>query len=69
MHILSKAQEGWKGLTGHIDAEIIKQEADSVLKEADVYLCGPPMMMMKVVRALLSLGVDKRKIHYERFTI
>ena len=69
VHILSKAQEGWKGLAGHIDAEIIKREADSILKDADVYLCGPPVMMQQVVTALLSLGVDKRKIHYERFTI
>jgi predicted ferric reductase len=68
-HILSKAQKDWKGLTGHINAEIIKQEADGMLKEADVYLCGPPTMMQNAVGALESLGVDKRKIHYERFTI
>jgi predicted ferric reductase len=69
VHILSKAQKEWKGLTGHISAEIIKQEAGSVLKQADVYLCGPSMMMRSVMNALESLGVDKRKIHYERFTI
>jgi predicted ferric reductase len=69
VHILSKAQKDWKGLTGHINAEIIKQEADGVLKEADVYLCGPPMMMQSVVSALESLGVEKSKTHYERFTI
>jgi ferredoxin-NADP reductase len=69
VHILSKAEKGWKGLTGHISAEIIKKEADNVLKEADVYLCGPPAMMHSAVSELESLGVDKRKIHYERFTI
>jgi ferredoxin-NADP reductase len=69
VHILSGAEKEWKGLTGHISAEIIRQEADSVLKQADVYLCGPPMMMQSVENALELLGVDKRKIHYERFTI
>jgi predicted ferric reductase len=69
VHILSGAEKEWKGLTGYISADIIKHEADSVLQQANVYLCGPPMMMQSVMNALELLGVDKRKIHYERFTI
>jgi len=69
VHILSKAQKEWRGLTGHISAEIIKNSAGELLGSADVYLCGPSAMMQSVVDALESLGVDKRKTHYERFTI
>ncbi len=69
VHILSKAQKDWKGLSGHIDAEVIKKSAGELLGSADVYICGPPTMMETAVNALESLGVDKRKIHYERFTI
>jgi predicted ferric reductase len=69
VHVLSRADKGWKGLTGHINAEVIKQQAASVLKDAHVYLCGPPAMMTSVIVALGTLGVNKTRIHYERFTI
>ena len=69
VHILSKGEVNWKGLTGHISAEIIKNSAGELLDSADVYICGPPMMMQCVLIALESLGIDKKKIHYERFTI
>jgi predicted ferric reductase len=67
--ILSKAGKEWKGLTGHINADVIRQQANNVLGQADVYLCGPPAMMKQVINALSSLGVTKGHIHYEKFTI
>jgi ferredoxin-NADP reductase len=36
---------------------------------AEVFLCGPPPMMDKVVGSLKALGVDGGRIHYERFTL
>jgi predicted ferric reductase len=69
VYVLSKPGQNWQGFGGHINTEIIKNSAGGLLDSADVYLCGPPMMMQSVVNALESLGVDKRKIHYERFTI
>jgi predicted ferric reductase len=69
VHVLSRAGKNWNGLTGHIDAEIIKQHAGSVLDKANVYVCGPSAMMQSVIAALGTLGVNKSRIHYERFTI
>jgi predicted ferric reductase len=69
IHILSRAGNEWKGLTGHINAEIIMQHANTVLAQAHIYLCGPPAMMEQGIHALSSLGVTRSRIKYERFTI
>jgi predicted ferric reductase len=37
--------------------------------ERDVFLCGPPPMMKAVLRSLDDLGVPKRQIHFERFSL
>ena len=69
VYVISELGQNWQGFGGHINAEIIKNSAGELLDFADIYLCGPSMMMQSVVNILESLGVDKRKIHYERFTI
>lgn len=37
--------------------------------ERDVFLCGPPPMMKAVLGSLGELGVPKRQIHFERFSL
>ncbi|MCH5672335.1 ferredoxin reductase family protein [Streptomyces gilvus] len=37
--------------------------------ERDVFLCGPPPMMKAVLGSLDELGVPKRQIHFERFSL
>ncbi|MET7477712.1 ferredoxin reductase family protein [Streptomyces sp. NPDC005648] len=37
--------------------------------DRDVFLCGPPPMMNAVLRTLGDLGVPKRQIHFERFSL
>ncbi|AOR31472.1 oxidoreductase [Streptomyces fodineus] len=37
--------------------------------DRDVFLCGPPGMMTAVLRSLADLGVPKRQIHFERFSL
>ncbi|WP_053655738.1 ferric reductase-like transmembrane domain-containing protein [Streptomyces sp. MMG1121] len=39
------------------------------LADRDVFLCGPPGMMTAVLRSLGDLGVPKRQIHFERFSL
>lgn len=69
VHVLSNPSEEWKGLRGYIAAEVIKQNAGDSLSESDVYLCGPPPMRKAVLKAVKSLGVSARRIHYEKFSI
>lgn len=69
VYTLDKPQACWSGPTGHVTPDLIKQYASDILGDADVYLCGPPIMMDKVITAMRTLGVSDKKIHYERFTI
>jgi nitrate reductase (NAD(P)H) len=46
-HILSHPSEGWKGLTGHVDANIIKEKLFPPEEGNACFLCGPPAMIQK----------------------
>jgi predicted ferric reductase len=39
------------------------------ITERDVFLCGPPAMMTAVLRTLRELGVPRRQVHAERFSL
>ena len=69
VHILNQANQDWQGEKGYVTKEIIEKHAGGMLGTAHVYVCGPPVMMDKVVSSLRSLNVDDKRIHYERFTI
>jgi predicted ferric reductase len=67
VHILS-ADPAWSGETGHIDRERIARLVPDV-REREVFLCGPPVMMKSVRSALAGLGVPRSRVHYERFAL
>ncbi|OIJ96061.1 oxidoreductase [Streptomyces sp. MUSC 14] len=39
------------------------------IADRDVFLCGPPGMMTAVLRSLGDLGVPRKQIHFERFSL
>jgi predicted ferric reductase len=39
------------------------------IADRDVYVCGPPAMTEAVLRALRTLGVRRRQVHAERFSL
>ena len=69
VQILNHPDENWQGEKGYITKELIDKYAGHILDQAHVYLCGPPVMMDKVIKALRELKVIDKRIHYERFTI
>lgn len=69
VHILSQAEEGWTGLRGFITKDTIVENATQMFDTAEIFLCGPPPMMDKVVSYLKELYIPNRHIHYERFTL
>jgi predicted ferric reductase len=69
VHILSNPDDSWRGPRGHISTEIIQQYAADILHQADIFLCGPPIMMMSINRILKRLDIPASKIHFELFTI
>lgn len=61
-----------------VDAEIGDDQTDGLgipalrslipdIAERDVYVCGPPAMLVAVRRRLLALAVPPDRIHFERF--
>jgi predicted ferric reductase len=67
-HVLSN-QEDWAGPKGYITADLLgKLLGDGELNRR-VFLCGPPVMMDLVSKALRELGVPRRRIHSERFAL
>ena len=66
--ILSAPDEEWQGAQGHIDKAFLEENAKELLKEAQVYVCGPDAMMASVTKALQELSVSGVRIQSERFT-
>jgi ferredoxin-NADP reductase len=60
-------EPGWKGLKGHINAQMIKEQIPDY-KERVFYICGPPSMNAALSKELRALGVPDDKIKLEDFT-
>jgi propane monooxygenase reductase component len=57
---------GWTGETGLI-TDVVKRHA-SDLTGAHAYVCGPPPMVEAALPLLASLGVEEKRIYYDKFT-
>ncbi len=65
-HALDEAPEGWDGLRGALDGQLVQHALGSC--DADAYfVCGPEPMMQSVCSALESAGVPRQRIRTERF--
>ncbi|KAF2272837.1 uncharacterized protein EI97DRAFT_197518 [Westerdykella ornata] len=59
-HVLSHAAEDWKGLRGHINAQIIRENLFEPGESAGVFVCGPPAMIKKAsLPALKDWGYEE----------
>lgn len=65
---LSEPEEGdgWDGETGLITDVVKRHESD--LFGTDAYVCGPPPMVEAAVELLPALGVDEKRVFYDKFT-
>jgi len=64
VHFVLSADPLWQGEKGSIDAEKIRRLSPDWL-EREAFLCGPPGMVLGLRRALKTLGVPGRRVHYE----
>jgi nitrate reductase (NAD(P)H) len=56
-HVLSHLSDDWRGIKGHVNAEIIKQSLfppDEAIDSSVVFLCGPPGMIQKAALPALK---------------
>jgi predicted ferric reductase len=67
IHVLSNQPE-WPGEKGYMDTELLHNHLDG-FENPQIFVCGPPVMMAKVVRALQQVGVPKARTHFERFAL
>jgi ring-1,2-phenylacetyl-CoA epoxidase subunit PaaE len=69
--MFKKAKINWGGKIGRIDKAAVSSflaECESIYaKNAEYFICGPGQMIDTVEQALMGTGVDKTRIHTERF--
>jgi propane monooxygenase reductase component len=58
--------DDWDGETGFV-TDVLKRREDS-LTGAHAYVCGPPPMVEAAMPVLGALGVEDRRIYYDKFT-
>jgi propane monooxygenase reductase subunit len=58
--------DGWEGETGLI-TDVVKRHASN-LAGAHAYVCGPPPMVEAALPLLATLGVEEKRIYYDKFT-
>jgi ferredoxin-NADP reductase len=63
---LDQASQSWKGYTGIINAEMLKNEIPNYA-ETTFYTCGPPAMVEAIGSLLKELGVPESRIKREKF--
>jgi propane monooxygenase reductase component len=66
---LSEVSDGgddWDGETGLI-TDVVKKHATD-LSGAHAYVCGPPPMVEAAVPLLTQLGVEEKRVYYDKFT-
>ena len=60
------SDDDWDGETGLI-TDVVKRHADN-LAGAHAYVCGPPPMVEAAVPLLAQLGVEEKRVYYDKFT-
>jgi len=65
--VINQPTEKWKGATGNINAEMIKQLLPDY-QENTFFTCGPPPMVEAMENLVVSLGLSKEKLKRELFT-
>jgi ferredoxin-NADP reductase len=65
--VLDQADSDWKGKTGVITADMIKNELPDY-KENVFYACGPPPMVQAMQKMIESIGLRKEQLKLEYFT-
>jgi NAD(P)H-flavin reductase len=65
VYVLSKPNTSWDGAQGYITSQF--SEKGELLKKCDIYVCGIPPMIWKVLKMLRMMGVSKNQIFIQKF--
>lgn len=68
-YVLYEPPPDWHDLIGYLDSSTIPTVLDMENPEKWLYLlCGPPLMLDNSVKVLISAGIPKKQIIFEKFT-
>ena len=67
-HTLTRSQPAdWKGYARRIDEAMLREVAGPLGKSAQVFICGPTLMVESAANALVKIGINSNQIRTERF--
>ena len=67
-HTLTRSRPAdWKGYARRIDESMLKEVAGPLGRSAQVFICGPTLMVESAANALVKLGISSNQIRTERF--
>ena len=67
-HTLTRSQPpDWKGYSRRIDQDILKEVAQPLGRSAQVFICGPTLLVEAAANALVKIGIDSNRVRTERF--
>jgi ferredoxin-NADP reductase len=67
-HTLTRSQPAdWKGYARRIDEAILRDVAGPLGRSAQVFICGPTVMVESAANALVKIGINSNQIRTERF--
>jgi ferredoxin-NADP reductase len=67
-HTLTRSQPAdWKGYARRIDEAMLREVAGPLGSSAQVFICGPTLMVESAANALVKIGIDANRIRTERF--
>jgi predicted ferric reductase len=69
VYVLEKPGDSWQGEKGFITAEVLKRHLPKEGIERLYLMCGPPVMMDAVTKALTEVGVPLEYVRSERFNL
>jgi len=68
-HVIESPPDNWDGETGFVDIAMLERLLPEETREWSHMLCGPPVMIDSVRKALLQMGVSVRLIDSEIFDL
>lgn len=65
--VLSQPPQDWTGPRGRIDKELLSQRLTPDAHDRNIFVCGPGSMVDEILMALEALGINRTRVHGERF--
>jgi ferredoxin-NADP reductase len=67
-HTLTRSQPaGWKGHARRIDEAMLREVAQPLGTDVQVFICGPTLLVESAANKLVNVGIDADQIRTERF--